>query len=181
MGADGALGGDAPNPGERLKPLTGAGALGERASSVISGTAASAFETGQPTFAPSAASTNAGLVDAGHGAATESAIFVIPAPGTKVTVADVSSCSAGVPAFASPSESAIEKQAEWAAAISSSGLVLPFGLLRARGPTDVEGPKAPLPASWIVPEPSINVPRQVVLIVRSVAISAPPVVVDGRG
>ena len=65
------------------------------ASSVISGTPASAFETGQPTFAASAAATNAVLVDTGHAARTVSAIFVIPSPGTNVTVADVSSCSAG--------------------------------------------------------------------------------------
>ena len=57
---------------------------------------------------------------------TVSRISVMPVPGTKSTSAEVSSDVGGVPALASPLESAIEKQAEWAAAISSSGLVLPF-------------------------------------------------------
>ena len=148
---------------------------------MISGTPASAFDTGQPTFAPSAASTNPASSTPGTVPTTDSAIFVIPSPGTKVTVAVVSSCSAGVPPFASPSESAIEKHAEWAAAMSSSGLVFPFGSSAREAQLTSSGPKAPLPASWIVPEPSINVPRQVVLIVRSVAIVGPSVVVDVRG
>ena len=50
---------------------------------------------------------------------------MMPVPGTNVTVADVESRSGGVPAFASPEESAIEKQEACAAAISSSGLVFP--------------------------------------------------------
>ena len=58
---------------------------------------------------------------------TVSAPFVIPSPGWNVTVADVSSFSGGLPPFASPAESAIEKHEAHAAAISSSGLVLPFG------------------------------------------------------
>ena len=82
------------------------------ASSVISGTPASAFETGQPTFAASAAATNAASSTPGTLPRTVRATFVIPSPGTNVTVAEVSSCSAGVPAWASPCESAIEKQAE---------------------------------------------------------------------
>ena len=53
----------------------------------------------------------------------------MPSPGWKVTSAVVSSVSGGVPALASPLESAIEKHDECAAAISSSGLVLPAGLL----------------------------------------------------
>ena len=48
---------------------------------------------------------------------------MIPSPGWNVTVADVRSSSGGVPALARPAESAIEKQAACAAAISSSGLV----------------------------------------------------------
>ena len=39
----------------------------------------------------------------------------------------VEAWSAGVPAWASPLDSAIEKHDECAAAMSSSGLVLPFG------------------------------------------------------
>ena len=66
----------------------------------------------------------------------------MPSPGWKVTSAWVSSACGGVPAWASPLDSAIEKQAECAAAISSSGLVLPFGRLGARGPRHVVGADA---------------------------------------
>ena len=147
-----------------------AGRGNEAASSVISGTPASAFETGQPTFAPSAAATKAASSIPGTLPRTVTAILVMPVPGTNVTVEDVSSWSAGVPARASASESAIEKQAECAAAMSSSGLVFPSGSSAREAHVTSRGPNAPLPASWIVPEPSIRVPRQVVLIVRSVAI-----------
>ena len=61
------------------------------ASSVISGTPASALETGQPTFASSAAAANASASTPGTVPRTTSAILVIPSPGTKVTVADVTS------------------------------------------------------------------------------------------
>ena len=50
----------------------------------------------------------------------------MPVPGMKSTSALVSSEVGGVPALARPLENAIEKQAECAAAISSSGLVLPL-------------------------------------------------------
>ena len=58
---------------------------------------------------------------------TVSRIAVMPVPGWKSTSAEVRSCVGGVPAWASPCESAIEKHVEWAAAMSSSGLVTPFG------------------------------------------------------
>ena len=87
--------------------------------------------------------------------------------------------SAGVPARARPAESAIEKHAECAAAISSSGLVLPFGSSARDGQLTASSPNAPLPAAWIVPAPSIRVPCQVVLIVRSVAM--PPVLLAEFG
>ena len=51
---------------------------------------------------------------------------VMPVPGVNSTSAEVSSEVGGVPALARPLENAIEKQDEWAAAISSSGLVLPL-------------------------------------------------------
>ena len=85
-----------------------------------------------------------------------------------------------VPACASACASAIEKHAEWAAAMSSSGLVLPFGASAREAQLTSSGPKAPLPASWIVPEPSISEPCQVVLIVRSVAIVGASSSVGGR-
>ena len=50
----------------------------------------------------------------------------MPVPGTNVTFAVVSSVVGGVPAWARPLDSAIEKHDECAAAMSSSGLVLPF-------------------------------------------------------
>ena len=68
----------------------------------------------------------------------------MPCPGWKVTLAVVSTAVGGVPAFASPFESAIEKQVEWAAAISSSGLVFPLaasaraGQLTSKLPTPEE-------------------------------------------
>ena len=46
-----------------------------------------------------------------------------PSAGVRWTSAVVSTDSEGWPACSSPSESAIEKQPAWAAAISSSGLV----------------------------------------------------------
>src|SRR6187455_77219 len=78
-------------------------------SSVTSGTPVSAFETGQSTFAPSAYSTKASWSTPGTVPTTTIAPFVIPSPGWNVTVTDVSSRSAGVPAPASPWERAIEK------------------------------------------------------------------------
>ena len=51
---------------------------------------------------------------------------MIPVPGTKSTSADVSRAVGGVPALASAPDRAMEKHEVWAAAISSSGLVLPF-------------------------------------------------------
>jgi hypothetical protein len=52
---------------------------------------------------------------------------VMPSPGWKVTSAVVSSRSGGLPALASPFDSAMEKHDECAAAMSSSGLVRPSG------------------------------------------------------
>ena len=81
------------------------------------GTPASAFDTGQFALAVSAASRNAGSSSPATLPRTVSATLVIPAPGWKVTVADVLSSSAGVPASASPCESAIAKRPACAAAI----------------------------------------------------------------
>jgi len=59
------------------------------ASSVISGTPASAREPGQYFFAPSAALRNASASSPGTVPRTTRAIFAIPVPGTNVTVAEV--------------------------------------------------------------------------------------------
>src|SRR5207245_11099662 len=93
-------------------------------------------------------------------------------PGGKGTVAEVVSPSGGVPAFAKPAESAIEKQEACAAAISSSGLVLPpvWSSERAAQLT-ASPPNAPLVVESIVPLPSIKPPFQVTSARRSVAIA----------
>ena len=66
----------------------------------------------------------------------------MPVPGVNSTSACVSSEVGGVPALPSAADSAIEKQDEWAAAISSSGLVLPFASSARDGPGHVEGADA---------------------------------------
>jgi REP element-mobilizing transposase RayT len=145
------------------------------ASSVISGTPASACETGQPFFASSAASRKPSAPRPGTLPRTVSALFVIPVPGTKVTTAEVRSRSGGVPAFASPRESAIEKHEACAAAISSSGLVFPPDVSSDRAAQlTSSGPKAPEPTSSIVPDPLIRSPFHVTDARRSAAMSAPP-------
>src|SRR5436190_7828273 len=94
----------------------------------------------------------------------------MPSPVWNVTVAEVFSSSAGCPACASPFESAIEKQAAWAAAISSSGLVFDCpSSERARQSTS-RPPKAPLVTESTRPLPLIRSPCQVTSAVRSVAI-----------
>ena len=97
---------------------------------------------------------------------------MIPVPGTNVTTAEVCSRSGGLPAFASPCESAIEKQDACAAAISSSGLVFPpeASSVRAAQLTS-SGPNAPEPTSSIVPDPLIRSPRHVTEARRSAAMS----------
>ena len=140
------------------------------ASSVISGTPASACDTGQPAFAASAASPNAAASIPGTTARIVSALFVIPVPGTNVTVAEVESRSGGLPARASAPASAIEKHDACAAAISSSGLVLPPDASSERAAQlTSSGPNAPDPTSSIVPEPPIRSPLQVTAALRSAA------------
>ena len=71
--------------------------------------AASAFETGQFAFAPRPPRRSASASRPGTRPRPSSAIFVIPSPGWKVTVAVVASSSGAWPACARPCESAIEK------------------------------------------------------------------------
>ena len=78
------------------------------ASSVTCGMPASAFETGQFAFAPSACSRKPAWSIPGTPPTTMIAPFVIPSPGWNVTVTEVSSRSGGVPAPASAWDSAIE-------------------------------------------------------------------------
>ncbi len=86
----------------------------------------SAWDTGQFAFASAASSWNVDSSMPGTVPTTVIADFVMPVPGTKVTTAETSSRSAGVSFLASMLEKAIEKHAECAPAISSSGLVLPL-------------------------------------------------------
>ena len=61
------------------------------ASSVISGTPASAFDTGHPAFASAALAANVSASIPGTLPRTVNATRMIPSPGWNVTVADVSS------------------------------------------------------------------------------------------
>src|SRR4051812_11515952 len=99
---------------------------------------------------------------------------MIPCPGWNVRVADVSSFSGGLPAFASPFESAIAKHDAQAAAISSSGLVLPFGSSAREAQETLSAPNAPLGTCSIVPLPFIMAPSQTTFGLRSVAITPSP-------
>src|SRR5512133_3231400 len=94
----------------------------------------------------------------------------MPSPGWNVTVADVFSSSAGWPAWASPCESAIEKQAACAAAISSSGLVFDCASSERAVQSTSRPPIAPLVTESTRPLPLIRSPCQVTSAVRSVAI-----------
>src|SRR5437588_5864954 len=88
----------------------------------------SAWETGHPSFALSAAFRKPSASSPGTQPRTVSALETIRKPAStlsKVTAALTSSFCGGFPALASPKDSAIAKQPAWAAAISSSGLVFP--------------------------------------------------------
>jgi len=160
-----AVGGDWPWSASRYKSSA--------ASSVISFTPASACETGQFAFAVSAASPKAAASRPGTRPRTVKRLAVMPVPGTKVTVAEVESCSGGVPACPSAWESAIEKHAACAAAMSSSGLVRPDGSSAREAHVTSRGPNAPLPTRSIVPLPLIRSPCHVTSARRSVAIVIP--------
>ena len=86
---------------------------------------ARAPETGQPTLASAAIFWNSSSLMPGTLAFRVRWLPVMPVPGLNVTSALVCTSSGVWPAWASAWLNAIEKQAEWAAAISSSGLVLP--------------------------------------------------------
>ena len=80
----------------------------------------------------------------------------------------------GWPSFESPDDSAIEKHAACAAAISSSGLVLPPASSVERAfQLTVCPPMTPLVDESIVPEPSSRLPFQVTSARRSVAMTLP--------
>ena len=68
-------------------------------------------DTGQPSFAASAAVRNWSASTPGTTPVTASADLVIPVPGTNVTVALASRLVGGVPAWASPCARAMQKHA----------------------------------------------------------------------
>src|SRR5206468_1480329 len=73
------------------------------------------------------------------------------------------------PSLARPPESAIDKHVAWAAAISSSGLVMPSGSSERAGQLTSRPPSAPLVTASTRPSPLIRSPCQVTSALRSVA------------
>ena len=89
---------------------------------------------------------------------------------SNVTSADTSNRSGGVPARPSAPDRAIEKHAAWAAASSSSGLVLPSdNSVRAAHDTGSSA-KAPDDIAETVPDPLVRAPDQVASARRIAAI-----------
>src|SRR5690606_26029910 len=140
----------------RDRVLSGTAQPASSASSVIV-VPERALLTGQPALAFSAAWANSSAEIPGTSPRTRSTMPVIPSPGWKVTSAVVSSDRGGVPAWARPWARAMEKHEEWAAAISSSGLVLPPGC-SARDGHDTSNVPTPDDVSDTVPEPSSSAP-----------------------
>src|SRR5918994_1184662 len=89
-----------------------------------------------------------------------------------LTIAEVFSSSGMCTSWASPFENAIEKQAACAAAISSSGLVLPPGSSVRAGQLTSSPPNAPLVTESMRPLPLIRSPCHVTSALRSVAIGS---------
>src|SRR6185437_15252092 len=120
------------------------------------------FETGQPCSACFATSRNLALSAPEMRALTSRCDEVISKPSpifSSVTVAEVSIESGSMPALPSSSDSAIEKQAACAAAMSSSGLV-PLSPSK-REPTEYPSASSAPLAVLIVPRPSLKPPFQV--------------------
>src|SRR3954451_3216611 len=108
---------------------------------------------------------------------TDKRICVMPLPGWKSTSADVSNVVGGCPCLPSPLDNAIEKQEECAAAINSSGLVLPLGSSE-RAAHDTSYVPTPDDCNDTLPLPSARPPFHVVAALRVVAM--PPVLPLGR-
>src|SRR5262249_36412262 len=130
---------------------------------------ARALLTGQLALAVSAASWNCSAEMPGTCPFTLSTMPVMPSPGWNVTSALVCSDSGGVPAPASPGDSAMEKPGE-VAAMSSSGEVLPLAAsaLDAHETSNVPTPEV---SSETVPAPSSRAPFHWVVAVRIVAMT----------
>ena len=99
----------------------------------------------------------------------------MPSPGWKVTAAVTCRLSGACPALASALENAIEKQAEWAAPSSSSGLVVPA--TPSERAFQFTGNSAASDESRdVVPDPLVRSPNQSVVASLVSAIVAPSVV-----
>ena len=145
--------------------------VGQAASTLrLIGTALSAWLTGQFCLASSAAAAKPSASRPGTSPLTWIRIPVIPVPGWKSTSARVFSVVGAVPCLARMLDNAIEKHAECAAAMSSSGLVNPFGSSERAGQ---ETGNVPVPDDSRVtsPLPSSRLPFQTVDELRVVAIA----------
>ena len=91
----------------------------------------------------------------------------------EVTSAEVVMLVGGCPASDRPCESAIEKQPEWAAAMSSSGLVRPLGASARDSQVSSKVP-SPDESRLTAPLPVASGPSQRVVAVRTVATMTSP-------
>lgn len=132
----------------------------------------SALLTGQFFLASSAAAANSASEIPGTDARTESCIPVIPSGSAKVTFADVVMAVGGCPPWVSPNARAMEKQAECAAAMSSSGLVRPLGASARDAQVSSKLP-TPEESRLTEPLPASSGPSQRVVAVRTVATAFP--------
>jgi hypothetical protein len=123
-----------------------------------------ACEIGQFSFASSARRVNVAESIPGTSprtVRTDEAIFQPASRWSKVTSARTSRFTAGVPFLARREDSAIEKQLAWAAASSSSGLVLPLCSLVREAQLIGRRDTTPLERYVIIPDPLIKSPFQV--------------------
>ncbi|EFE65988.1 conserved hypothetical protein [Streptomyces viridosporus ATCC 14672] len=132
-----------------------------------------AWLTGQLTLASSAAAWKAASSAPGTVPSTVRWMPVMPSPGTKVTSAEVVRRVGGVPALSRMLEKAIEKQLECAAAISSSGLVLPLASSARDAQVTGCSPMLPEESKETTPLPLKRLPSQTVCAERVVAMTHP--------
>src|SRR5215470_2050793 len=133
----------------------------------------SALLTGQFFLASSAAAANSAAVMPGTTPCTVSRIPLMPSGSPNVTSAEVVMLVGGCPASDSPCDSAIEKQPEWAAAMSSSGLVRPLGASARDSQVSSKLP-SPDESRLTDPLPVASGPSQRVVAVRTVATMTSP-------
>src|SRR5262245_37809914 len=139
----------------------------------------SARDTGHSALAFSASSLNLAASIPGTLPTTVSALPVMPVPGTSVTTALASRLAAGVPFSARKCENCMAKQPACAAPSSSSGLVPDLPLSSSKRALKEYGRFDSAPLCVVsVPLPSLRLPFQIAVALRSMVISLS--VVDGR-